>query len=883
MNRADALVQELNKTTKGRLTVFLGAAPGVGKTCAMLQRARELFQAGTDVVIGVVETHGRSETARQMEGLPALLMKDVIHQGQTLKEFDLEAALQRRPSLILIDELAHSNAPGSLHAQRWQDVESLLKAGIDVYGTLNVQHLESVNDQVRQLTGIKVRETVPDTLFDHLRDVRLIDLPPDDLLERLQQGKIYAPHVARQALTGFFTPVNLAALRDLAIDKAGQLIDRDSRTAHSAHGRTPTPMRKTVLIVLDGSESGEYMLRAGGRLAERRGARWIALCVVNRNASLDDQQRARMDRWSDLTRRLGGEFEVVHHSDRISAIFEVAKARQVTAILAERGHEGFLARLFRTTLADQLLHRGKQFEITLIAADQPTPAKASLRTIQTPLADWAFAAICSVIAVLIAWMADSLLAFKDLSAIFLIAVLVVATRTGRTAATIAALFCFLAYNYFFIDPRFTFEISAEQGIITVLGFLVTALMAGGLASRMREQLDALRAANAYGMAMEQLTRQLSTATDIHAVLERGAKALAQSTGARVWLRVGELAESQGDFKLPQDAKIVHAAGLCESNREECGRFTNTLAGIDWLFMPMPASKGGSDGVAGLCFPMGQKSLSAEMVTLVRSMTQSIGDAVVRTRLVNELESARVISETEKLRSALLSSVSHDLRSPLAAMVGAAETLDTFKETLPPDDRTALLDTILQEGQRLDRYIQNLLDMTRLGHNGLALKREWTYVDDLVASAAQRLQRYNPGQKVEVHIEAGLPPLHAHPALIEQALFNVIENAAKFSPAGEALEIQVSRDSDTLQIDVTDQGPGIPTEERERVFDMFYTMQRGDRGTQGTGLGLTIVQGIVGSHMGEVSALPGHGGRGTTLRICLPLGAEPANLTTDTTA
>ncbi|WP_284281797.1 sensor histidine kinase [Limnobacter litoralis] len=882
MNRADALVQELNKTAKGRLTVFLGAAPGVGKTFAMLQRARELLQNGTDVVIGVVETHGRGETARQMEGLPALPMMDIHHQGQILKEFDLEAALNRRPSLILIDELAHSNGPGCLHAQRWQDVESLLKAGIDVYGTLNIQHLESINDQVHQLTGVRVRETVPDTLFDHLRDIRLIDLPPDDLLERLQQGKIYAPHIARQAMTGFFTPVNLKALRDLAIDKAGQLIDQDSRMALSANGRESAPMRKTVLIVLDGSERSEYMLRAGGRLAERRGARWIALCVVSRNAHLDDTHRARLDQWSDLTRRLGGEFEVVHHSDRIHAIFEVARVRQVTAILAERGHEGLIARLCRRTLADQLLHRGRQYEITLIASDDSRPAKSILRANQVPFADWAFAVLCSILAVLTAWAADSLLAFKDLSAIFLIAVLVVATRTGRSAATLAAVTCFLAYNYFFIEPRFTFEISAEQGIITVSGFLVTALMAGGLASRMREQLDALRAANAYGIALEQLTRQLSTATDIHAVLERGARALAQSSGARVWLRVGTLAETQAEFTLSEDPKIRHAASLCESTREECGRFTNTLAGAEWLFMPMPASNSGSEGVAGFCFPASQKSLSNEMATLLKSMTQSIGDAVMRTRLVNELESARVISETEKLRSALLSSVSHDLRSPLAAMVGAAETLDTFQTSLPPEDHAALLDTILQEGQRLDRYIQNLLDMTRLGHNGLALKREWTYVEDLVASAVQRLQRYHPGQTIEVQIEDGLPPLHAHPALIEQALFNVIENAAKFSPIGEALEIRVARQSDKLQIEVTDKGPGIPADERAKVFDMFYTMQRGDRGTQGTGLGLTIVQGIVGSHMGEVTALPGPDGQGTTLRICLPLSVEPNSSSVDYT-
>lgn len=875
MNRAEALMTEIRKTQSGRLTVYLGAAPGVGKTCAMLSRAHELSLRGQNVVIGVVETHGRPHTQALCDGLPRLEPLCIEYKGHTLHEFDLQAALATAPDVILVDELAHSNAPGSLHQYRWQDVEALLKAGIDVHTTLNVQHVESMNDLVLQLTGVRVRETVPDRIFDDLKDIRLIDLPPAELIERLVQGKVYGRERADQALHAFFTPANLSSLRELAMELVARHVDRDTQEKRAAQGQDSSPLRKHVLIAVSDAPSAEYLVRAGSRLAERRGATWSAVAVVGRSDQFDDQQRAQLDPIANLVRRLGGEFELVVDTDVVSGILQAAQSRQALAILVGRGRESSLARWFNQTLSQQLVRRAAAYEVTIVGHGNDTPETQASLPWPLPLdwgtvRDWGYAMMVTALAVVLAGAAEQLLGFKDLSAIFLLAVLLVAVRTSQVASAMSALLCFLAYNFFFIDPRFTFEISAQQGVVTVLVFLTAGLVAGRLASRLRLQVEALQAANQYGVIQQQLTQQLATATDLMQVLQIGTRALAKLTSGEVWMRVGTLAETLRPERLNND-KDLYAAQFCEDTREACGRFTNTLAGSPWWFLPLYLDAQRKVGVVGILAPVSWRYPPETTRRLLNAMLNDLGEAALRTCLVNELETARVTTETERLRSALLSSVSHDLRSPLSVMIGAADSLNTFDAQLSARDRAELVDTIRTEGHRLDRYIQNLLDMTRLGHQGLSLKREWVLIEDLIGSACQRLRRYNTGVRFLFEVQAGLPSLHVHPALIEQALFNVLENAVKFSPAGEAVTVRAAVDSpEYLTVDITDRGPGIPDEERARIFDMFYTMQRGDRGAKGTGLGLTIVQGIVGSHMGEVSALPGPAGLGTTVRLCLPI-------------
>ncbi|WP_312315980.1 sensor histidine kinase KdpD [Stenotrophomonas sp.] len=867
--QADALVESLQREAGGKLTVFLGAAPGVGKTYSMLTRAHEQLRRGVDVVVGLVETHGRADTAALLDGLPQVPLLERDYQQHTLHEMDLDAVLARRPALVLVDELAHRNVPGSRHERRWQDVGELLDAGIDVWTTINIQHLESLNDVVMRITGVRVSETVPDAVLDRLHDIVLVDLPPRELIERLQQGKVYVPEQAAQALNAFFSPANLTALRELAMQEAADRVDSSLRETRAARGEGNLPLRRRVLVAIDGSGQSEYLVRVGRRIAERRDAPWTVVTVQNRR--FDEQTRREIDAAFALARRLGGEAELLHGTSIADALLDHAAHNSVSTLVLGRTRERPFARMLNRTLTQQLVQRGAHYEITIIGTPQAR-AHARRHGLSMPslsagtdalLAVAATAAACAVAAIAERWVG-----LYDLSMVFIVAVVLVAARSRTRAAVMAAALCFLAYNFFFITPRFTFAISARQGVITVFLFLAAALVAGRLASRLRMQVVALRAANRHANARQVLGRQLTRAASIEQVAQAGREALEQALDVPAWLRIGP-ETSAGGSGVPGETDLA-ASDWALRHGQPSGRFTDTLAGAQWWFLPLLDGEARPIGVAGMRFPRGVPRLTPEQRQLAEAMVDDIAQAALRTQLVADLEKAHVSNETERLRSALLSSVSHDLRSPLSAMIGSAESLSSYADAMDATDRRALLSTILVEGERLDRYIQNLLDMTRLGHEGLQINRDWIGVDELIGSAARRLQRYQPDVKLQLDIPATLGPIWVHPALVEQAVFNVMENAAKFSPAGAPVEVTARLVEGELRIDVLDAGPGIPDDERARIFDMFYTVERGDRGRHGTGLGLTICQGMIGAHGGRVQALPGRDGRGTLIRITLPL-------------
>ncbi len=871
--QADALIGELRREGSGRLTIFLGAAPGVGKTYAMLSRARELRRQKIDVVVGIVETHGRSETAALIEDLEVVPRARLEYRERLFEEMDLDALLARKPAIALVDELAHRNAAGSRHERRWQDVVELLDAGIDVYTTVNIQHLESLNDVVFRITGIRVSETVPDLVFDRLRDIVLVDLPPRELTERLRQGKVYVPDQAAQALQTFFSPSNLIALRELAMQTAADRVDSDLRELQAARGVSGADlsgknMRRRVLLAIDGRGQSEYMVRVARRLAERRDAPWTVVTV--HTGDIDEARQQELDQAFALARKLGADTDVLRGANVADALLDHAGRTGVSAIVLGRTRERPVARMFNRTLTQQLLQRGAHYELMIV--NTPEARARSRRESHAPRLsltrdDSVFALMATVLAVGLAWLAERWVSLDDLSMIFIVAVVLVAARTRMAAAVVTAVLCFLAYNYFFIEPRFTFNIGARQGVTTVFLFLAAALVAGRLASRLRMQVVALRAANAHATALQALGRDLASAADLGQVLAAGRAALQAAFGVPAWVRIGaDTAASEGTKLTDTD---LGAAEWAQRHGQATGRYTDTLSGSPWWFLPLRHDQG-TLGVAGLRFAADHPRLAFEQRRLAEAMADDIGQAALRTRLVSDLETARVSGETERLRSALLSSVSHDLRSPLASMIGSASSLASYSEAMSAEDRRSLLETIQLEGERLDRYIQNLLDMTRLGHTGLTLNRDWIGVDELIGSATGRLLRYQPQVKLEIRVEPGMKPIWVHPALVEQALFNVLENAAKFSPPGEAVEVDARLVEGKLRIDVRDRGPGIPEEERARIFDMFYSVERGDRGRHGTGLGLTISQGMVGAHGGSVEALPGRDGHGTTIRITLPL-------------
>ena len=867
-HQANALIGELRREGSGRLTIFLGAAPGVGKTYAMLSRARELRKQNIDVVVGIVETHGRSETAALIDGLELIPRARLEYRGRVFEEMDLDAILARKPAIVLVDELAHRNAAGSRHERRWQDAIELLDAGIDVHTTINIQHLESLNDVVFRITGVRVSETVPDGVFDRLRDIVLVDLPPRELIERLRQGKVYVPDQAAQALQTFFSPSNLIALRELAMQTAADRVDSDLRETHAARGISGMNVRRRVLLAIDGLGQSEYLVRVARRLAERRDAPWT---VVTVQAGQPSETRQReLDQAFALARKLGAETEVLHGPSIADALLDHAGRSGVSAIVLGRTRERPVARMFNRTLTQQLLQRGAHFELTIVNTPEArarSRRESHVHRLSFTRHDTALVLLATLLAVAISWLAERWVGLDDLSMVFIVAVVLVAARTRMTAAVATAVLCFFAYNFFFIEPRFTLNIGARQGVTTVFLFLAAALVAGRLAARLRMQVVALRAANMHATALQELGRQLASAADLGQVLSAGRSALQTAFGTAAWIRIGgQSSISEGVTLGDTD---LGAADWAQRHGQPTGRYTDTLAGSAWWFLPLRNDRE-TLGVAGLRFDAASSRLAFEQRRLAEAMADDIGQAALRTRLVSDLETARVGNETERLRSALLSSVSHDLRSPLSSMIGSASSLANYSEAMSAEDRSSLLETIQLEGERLDRYIQNLLDMTRLGHDGLTLNRDWIGVDELIGSAAGRLQRYQPEVKLQISIAPGLKPIWVHPALVEQALFNVLENAAKFSPPGVAVEIEARLVEGRLRIDVRDHGPGIPEEERARIFDMFYSVERGDRGRHGTGLGLTISQGMVGAHGGSVEALAGTDGRGTLIRITLPL-------------
>ena len=821
-----------------------------------------------------------------LEGLEVLPRQRVEYKERTLEELDLDGVLARKPRVALIDELAHRNVPGSRHERRYQDIEELLDAGIDVYTTVNIQHLESLNDVVQQITGVRVRETVPDAFMDRARDVVLIDLPPRELIERLQQGKVYLPDNVASALASFFTPSNLTALRELSVQAVADRVDSDLREYQLAHGGGPVPIKRRVVVAIDGRDHSEYLVRVTRRIAERRQAPWTVVYVDTGGG--ETGIRATVDGAFDLARRLGGEVELLRGESVVDELLSYANRNGASTIVIGRTRERPFARMLNRTLTQQLLQKGARFELTIIAT--PYARARSRRWLEGNAPppggrprEYGYAVFAFAVAMALAFVADHLLSLADLSPIFLVAVMAVAARRRMALALGTALACFAAVNFFFTEPRYSLVIANQDDFLNLLIFLGAAVICSTLATRLRSQVLALRAANAHAAALQELGQKLTASADDLDVCRVGVRALAAQLGCdAILLRKDGAGELHGAAAEPPAAaatgNALAAANWTVAHAQPAGRYTDTLAGVPWWFVPLVGA-GGVDGAVGLRFPDDVARLSGEQARLARAMIQEMAQALDRTRLVSDLESTRMQGETERLRNALLASVSHDLRSPLASIIGSASSLAAYGDALPASDRSALLETIRGEGERLDRYIQNLLDMTRLGHGTLKIERDWIGLDEIAGAAIARLRRAFPAVVVDPRLDAPAPLVHVHPALIEQALFNILENAAKFSPPGATVVLAGGRRGNETVVEVSDAGPGIPEAERARIFDMFYSVGRGDRGAQGTGLGLAICQGMIGAHGGRVEALAGPHGTGTTIRITLPMPQEspPASI------
>ncbi|GHC23079.1 two-component sensor histidine kinase [Kushneria pakistanensis] len=870
----DALLTTARREARGGLRIFLGAAPGVGKTFAMLRTAGERVAEGEDIVLGVIESHGREETERLCVGIERLALTTREHHGQRFREFDLDAALARAPGVVLVDELAHRNIPGGRHARRYQDIEELLAAGIDVWTTLNVQHIESLNDAVARITGIRMRETVPDALINRARDISLIDLTPDELIQRLRQGRVYVPEQARAALEGFFSVTNLTALRELALQTMAERIDSDVRDAMGARGVAgPWPVRPRILVALSGRAEDATLVRAAHRMAEHRGVRWRAVHIDTGRAS--PLVRLALERSTQLIEQLGGEVVVLPGQHRVAELLDYARRHNMTTLMIGRGQpRGW--RFWHRSLGRRLLREARAFDLLVVADDSRTERQRRSKRPLSPLQrqEWLHPVLIMGASLGLALLMHQALALANLSLVFLTGVLLTATLSGTRAAMLSAVLSALIYNFFFTEPRLSLAMIQRDQLLTVFFFFVVAMIGGQLAGRARRQLIALRASRDQTRRLLQFSRALAAAPDQDSVRTTGVTALAD------WLQVPAvyLAREAGDETLQVlaahpggvvlDPVARQAADWTWHHQRPSGHGSQTLAGQRWRFIAL-VEKARILGVVGLALG-DQEAPPYDQEVLIDTLISQLGMAMARTRLVSDLGAARLAEENERLRSALLSSVSHDLRTPLASIIGAAGALRTLDDQLSREDKQELLDGVLSESERLDRYIQNLLDMTRLGHGTLRIERDWVTLSDLVNAALARLSTALNGITLVRDWPEDLPLLYVHPALLEQALVNVIENAIRFSPPQGRIVIRAARLADMLVIRISDEGPGIPEALREQVFDMFFTGGAGDRGRHGSGLGLAICRGMVGAHGGSINAEASPDGHGTCIVIHLPL-------------
>jgi two-component system sensor histidine kinase KdpD len=882
----EALLEEAKKEGRGRLKIFLGAYPGVGKTYAMLQAAQERRREGIDVVVGVVETHGRAETEALLRGLEVLPRHRLMYRGRVFAEMDLDALLWRKPQLAIVDELAHANIEGSRHVKRYQDVEELLAAGIDVFTTLNIQHIESLNDVVERISRVRVRETLPDKILELADEIELIDLPPDDLIQRLREGKVYVRDQIGRAIQHFFSKGNLTALRELAMRVAAERVDAEMVSYMRAHAIAgPWPTQDRLLVCINESPVAKKLVRTAKRMAERARMPWIAVNVhTPRTDSLSDEAKNRIAEALRLAESLGGEAFTLHaESDVAKELLAFARARNVTRILLGRARRRRWLGWLRERVTRRLLSGGGPFEITIVAPEEEQGAdhliQASTPDLRPDLRAFGWATLAVLLATVISHVADRFLPLANLSLIFLMAVLLVAIHFGLWPSVYASLLSFFVYNFFFTEPYFTFIVERQEDVLTVVFFLVVAVIVGNLAARLKAQVEAMRQITRRTANLYDFSRKIAGAASLNDVLWAAVHHVASTLQCHSLVmlpRRGDRLEIASGYP-PEDQMSPTAWGAAQwawEHRQAAGWGSGTLPASEWLFLPLRTGRG-LVGLLGVSFENPKRELTPEQRHLLEALVDQVAVAIERTNLATDIEEARLLTETERLRSALLSSVSHDLRTPLVSIIGSATGLASCDDALSNADRAQLVQTILEESERLNRFVQNLLDMTRLGYGALQPNREWVDLREIVGRALKQMARPLTSLKVEVQIAKEVPILHIDPVLIEQALVNILDNAAKYSPAGGRIEIAAVQDGERVSVRVSDEGPGIPPEARDTVFDVFYRVRAGDKQPAGTGLGLSICRGLVEAHGGQIEALPGPGGRGTTIAFWLPVHPLPA--------
>jgi two-component system sensor histidine kinase KdpD len=882
----EALLEQARKEDRGKLKIFLGAAPGVGKTYEMLLQGRQRRLEGVDAVIGVVETHGRVETDALTKALETVPKKRVPYKGRVLMEMDLDAIIQRRPRLVLVDELAHTNAEGSRHPKRYLDVEDILAAGIDVYTTVNIQHIESLNDIIAQITRIRVRETVPDRVLDDADEIELVDTTAEDLVQRLKAGKVYGKEQAERALRHYFSPGNLTALRELALRKAAQHVDRDMVEYMQAHAIAgPWPAGEHVLACVNEDPSSTEVVRRAKRFSDDMKASWAALYVEgSRDARLTEVERDRIADTLRLAQRLGAEPVTIPGSRVADAILSYAHKNNVTQIVIGKIERPLWFELLHGSIVHDLIRKSGPIGVQIVAASGETVPPKSVKTVSpTEHSPWRHYgwSLASVVATLcVTQLLDLWVGFGNLGMIFLMPVLFSAASYGLRPALVTSFLSVMTYNFFFIPPRYTFTVATPENVLTLLLFFVVALIASNLAARIRTQAEIAAERARVTSALYAFTGKLVSIAQLYDILWASCSQIASMLKANVVILLPDPQTGRPVIRAgwpPEDElddQDLAAATWCWDHGKSAGRNSETLPGAKRLFLPMRTGEG-PVGVVGLLLPEERPLLTPDERRLLDSLIDQIALAVERSQLVERIEEARVREQADKLRGAMLASLSHDLRTPLASILGAATSLRAYPDMYGPAQRAEMLTTLQEEAERLDRFVGNLLDMSRLEAGVLGVKDEPAYIPEIVESAVKRLARLIKDHRVDRDVPDDLPLANADPLLLEQALVNLLDNAAKYTPAGSVIRIRGSVRGGGVELTVEDDGPGIPAHEIPHIFDKFYRAKAGDQKVAGTGLGLAVAKGFVEAMRGTLDAATKRHGRGAIFTITLPLAAQPS--------
>ncbi|MET3899275.1 two-component system sensor histidine kinase KdpD [Devosia sp. UYZn731] len=883
----DALLEGAEQETRGRFKIFLGAAPGVGKTYEMLMSGRAKLADGVDAVIGVVETHGRKETEALVTGFEIVPRASVDYRGQSLDEMDIDAILARRPSLVLVDELAHTNAPGSRHTKRYLDVEEILAAGIDVYTTLNIQHVESLNDVVAQITGIRVRETVPDSIVDRADDIEIIDVTPQDLIKRLQDGKVYLPTTAQRAVENYFSPGNLTALRELALRRTAQRVD-DQLLTHMRSHAIPGPWGagERVVVCIDEHPRAPSLVRYARRQAERLRAPWLALHVETaRITTMSEEDKDRLAATLRLAEQLGGEAITLPGQDVATEIVRYANANNVTHIIIGKPRKPRWREYFEGSVSHELIRLAGDISVHVIAgSDQDQVAKPRGVVLAEPrryqVKAYLFSVACVGVALGFGLLLNRGLNVTNVAPAFLMAVLASAILGGLRPALLASVLGALAFNFFFLAPLYTLNVSDPESVIALGFFFGVAVVASNLASRVQRQASAARQRARTTEDLYLFSKKLAGTGTLDDVLWATAFQIASMLKLRVVLLLPEGGKLSVKAGYPPDDSLVDAdiaaANWAWDNNHPAGRGADTLPGAKRLYLPLRTGRS-PVGVVGLDNDKQGPLLTPEQQRLLDALIDQAALAIERIQLVADVDRAKLAAEADRLRSALLTSISHDLKTPLAAIMGAAGTLRDYDTSIPETDRAELLTSVIDESERLNRFIANLLDMTRLESGAMAPNFALHFVGDIVGTALRRAAKITEEHHVRVELRPDLPMLRLDPVLFEQVLFNLLDNAAKYAPAGSAIQIVGWTDNGSAVLQIIDEGPGIPPDDLDRIFNSFYRVRKADHIRAGTGLGLSICRGFVEAMGGTIVASNRTDRSGAIFTIRLPVPTDTRKL------